>query len=956
MSSPWYIIAMQPVAPMNREAESLFHDVADLSPSQRERYFLERQVSAELRHDVELLLRFDSGTNHSLTDCVAGSAEESLRSRHEAEETRQDRCGPYRLVRLLGRGGMGSVYLAERADGEVEQRAAIKFLRYGGDDPAFQDRFLRERQILATLNHPGIARMLDAGHTDDGQPYLAMDYIDGTPIDTYAGKLDVRGKLTLFLQVCDAVSYAHRNLIIHRDLKPSNILVDRAGQPKLLDFGIAKILEPGQEETQTRERLLTPEYASPEQVRGGAQTTATDVYQLGAVLYKLLTGRSPHVFSSDAPAAVELAICATDPAPASSLNAAVSRDLDFVLAKALRKEPDERYPSVEALADDLRAFLEWRPVRARSGSAWYRMRKFARRYRLPVAAAALVFASLSVGLYAANRERITAQRRFLQVRQVANRFIAYDGEIRGLPDTRAVRNRIVSTSLAYLAGLGVEARGEPDLALEIGAAYLQVARIQGVPADSHLGQFAQAEDTLGKADTFVEAALAADRGNRRALLTSAEIAHDRMILAIAQNRRQDVPAHAARIAAQLDRLLSRGKPDASEARDVDSLLRAVAFAREYQSSSGAPRQSGRPIGDLKAAWGANQYGQLGNGTFTGTRVAAPVAGLTGVVALAAGWHHNVALRSDGTVWAWGRNNWGQLGIGSNQDQNRPVQLSRFDDVVAIAAGQSHSLAVRADGTAWAWGGNAGGELGNHSKRNSTLPVRVLGLSGVTAVAAGGADSLAVKSDGTVWAWGFNSYGELGIGSNTGTDRPFQVSGLSDVIAVSAGRLHSLALKSDGTVWAWGMNNLGELGIGSNTDSNVPVPVPGLNHMVAVSASDEVSLALKSDGTVWAWGSNDAGELGNGTNTGSYVPVQVLGLSNVAAISSFGVEDGHSLALKTDGTVWAWGYNANGQLGNGTTTNCNLPILVPGVQGVSAIAAGGMHSFVMAEGAHTPPER
>jgi alpha-tubulin suppressor-like RCC1 family protein len=153
-----------------------------------------------------------------------------------------------------------------------------------------------------------------------------------------------------------------------------------------------------------------------------------------------------------------------------------------------------------------------------------------------------------------------------------------------------------------------------------------------------------------------------------------------------------------------------------------------------------------------------------------------------------------------------------------------------------------------------------------------------------------------------------------------------------------------------------MNNLGELGIGSNTDSNVPVPVPGLNHMVAVSASDEVSLALKSDGTVWAWGSNDAGELGNGTNTGSYVPVQVLGLSNVAAISSFGVEDGHSLALKTDGTVWAWGYNANGQLGNGTTTNCNLPILVPGVQGVSAVAAGGMHSFVMAEGGHTPPER
>lgn len=953
---------MPPVAAMNREADNLFHDVADLSPAQRERYFLERQVSADLRHEVELLLRFDSGTNHSLTDCVAGSAEEALRSHDEAEAAWQDRrCGPYRLVRILGRGGMGSVYLAERADGEVEQRAAIKFLRYGGDEPAFQDRFLRERQILATLNHPGIARMLDAGHTDDGQPYLAMDYINGTPIDVYAGKLDVRGKLTLFLQVCDAVSYAHRNLIIHRDLKPSNILVDTAGRAKLLDFGIAKILEPGQEETQTRERLLTPEYVSPEQVRGGAQTTATDVYQLGAVLYKLLTGRSPHVFSSDAPAAVELAICVKEPAPASSLNAAVSRDLDFVLAKALRKEPDERYPSVEALADDLRAFLEWRPVGARSGSAWYRMRRFTRRYRLPVAAAALAFASLSVGLYAANRERVTAQRRFQQVRQVANRFIAYDAEIRGLPNTMAVRKQIVSTSLTYLAGLGADARGDADLSLEIGAAYLQVARIQGVPTDSHLGLFAQAEDSLGKADAFVDAALAADRGNRRALLTSAEIAHDRMILAIAQNRRQDVPAQAARITAQLD-LLNRGKLDAHEAREVELLRQSVAFAREYQSA-GSPRKSGRPIGDLKTAWGDNQYGQLGNGTFTGTKLAAPVPGLTGVVALAAGWLHSVALRSDGTVWTWGRNRWGQLGIGSTQDQNLPVLVPRLNDVVAIGVGKGHSLAVGADGTVWAWGRNSQGQLGNHSQRDSTLPVRVWGLSEVTAVAAGGAYSLALKSDGTVWAWGANHHGQLGVGSVTYTDLPFQVSGLSDVVALAAGLQHSLALKFDGTVWAWGMNHDGGLGIGTSLESGVPVQVPGLRHMAAISAGDEASLALKADGTVWAWGWNAAGELGNGTNTGSYVPVQVLGLSRVAAISMSFVVAGHGLALRTDGTVWAWGYNAKGQLGDGTTTNCNLPVLVSGLEGVIAIAAGGLHSLAvtaagstLAVDADAPPPR
>ena len=922
-------------------------------------------MPAEVRHAVEQLLRFDSGTDHFLTDCVAVSAQDSLRSHGAAEETRLDRrCGPYRLVRLLGRGGMGLVYLAERADGEVEQRAAIKFLRRGVDEPAFQDRFLRERQILGALSHPGIARLLDAGQSDDGQPYLAMDYIEGTPIDIYAGKLDVRGKLNLFLQVSDAVSYAHRNLIVHRDLKPTNILVDSNGRTKLLDFGIAKLLDTAQDQTQTGERLLTPEYASPEQVRGGAQTTATDVYQLGAVLYKLLTGSSPHVFRERSPGAMELAICVNEPEAASSLNSSISRDLDFVLGKALRKMPDERYPSVEDMADDLRAFLEWRPVRARSGNTWYRVRKFTRRYRLAVAAAALVFASLSAGLYATNRERVAAQRRFEQVRQVANRFIAYDGEIRGLPNISAVRNQIVSTSLAYLAGLEADARTEPTLALEIGEAYLHVARIQGVPADSHLGQFAQAEDSLRKADAIVEGALAVDRGRRRALLLSAQIAHDRLILAIAQNRPEDVPVQAARITAQLARLPVRDKRGAAEAKDVDSLLRWVEFAREYRvSSSAAPRKAERPIGDLKAAWGGNEYGELGNGTFTGTAVAAPVSGLTGVVDLAAGWYHNIAFRSDGTVWTWGRNKRGQLGIGSNQDQNVPVRLSGFHDVVAIGAGQDHSLAVRADGTVWTWGANNRGQLGNLSELDSPLPVKVMGLSGVIAVAGGGAHSLALKSDATVWAWGANSYGQLGIGPGPDTNRPYRIFGVSDVIAVAAGRLHSLAVKRDGTVWAWGLNAQGELGIGSVYASNVPVPIPGLSQVVAVGAGDEVSRALKSDGTVWAWGTNHTGQLGNGTNVGSHMPVPVQGVSEAAAISTFGIEGSHTLALRSDGTVWAWGYNASGQLGSGASENCSLPILVSRVHGVIAVAAGGEHSLAMtaAEGApvvdaNSPPHR
>jgi len=204
---------------MKDEVRLLFHEVVDLSPERRESYFRERQIPADVHAEVEALLRFDAGTNHVLTESVATCAGQLLDESEEATERR--RCGPYRLLRLIGHGGMGSVYLAERADGEVEQRAAIKLLRYGGDDPAFRDRFLRERQILARLSHPAIGRLLDAGHTAGGQPYLAMDYIEGIPIDLYSEKLDLSGKLRLFRQVCDAVSYAHSNLIVHRDLKPS---------------------------------------------------------------------------------------------------------------------------------------------------------------------------------------------------------------------------------------------------------------------------------------------------------------------------------------------------------------------------------------------------------------------------------------------------------------------------------------------------------------------------------------------------------------------------------------------------------------------------------------------------------------------------------------------------------------------------------------------------------------
>ena len=555
---------------MNEDLKVLFHKLADLSPGQREAFYRQRHVPAAARAELESLLIFDETGDDSLTGLVGSAAEQFLLSNAPVSE--DGRCGPYRLVQLLGNGGMGAVYLSERADGELEQRVAIKFLRAGPDLPSIRGRFLRERQILASLNHPGIARLLDVGHIG-GHPYLVMEFVDGTRIDQYASGLDTPKILALFLRVCEAVSFAHRNLIIHRDLKPSNILIDTAGQPKLLDFGIAKILD-APEETRTVDRLLTPEYASPEQVQGGAQATTTDVYSLGAVLYKLLTGESPHV-------------------PASKQAHPLPKDLEFIIGKAMRKEPEERYASVDALMEDIRAYLEHRPVRARRRNAWYVTRMFMRRYWLPVAAATLAVAGLAGGLILAERERAVAERRFQEVRQLSNKFFELDAQIRTLPGATRARHSIVSASLEYLERLGSEARPgrwwtssarDMDLALEIGGAYLQVARVQGIPGQANLGQFAEARQSLTRADAFVESVLpvASYSQRRKALRLSAGIAHDAMILADTENRYADGLVFARKAAERLDALLGTGSPNTEEAALITGLYSNIALFHSNQ--------------------------------------------------------------------------------------------------------------------------------------------------------------------------------------------------------------------------------------------------------------------------------------------------------------------------------------------------------------------------------------
>lgn len=480
---------------MREAVKELFREMVDIGAGERARMYAERGIAADVVAEVESLIAADGEGEKSLTAAVGAMAVAFLERREGTQ------CGPYRLGRLLGTGGMSAVYWGERTDGEVRQEVAVKLLRAGLETAKRRERFLRERQVLAVLQHPNIAHLIDAGHTVAAEPYLVMEYVDGRPVDEAARGMEEREALGLFLQVCDGVGHAHRRLVVHRDLKPSNILVDGAGRVKILDFGIAKLLEEeGGEATLTVERMLTPGYASPEQVRGEGQTTATDVYSLGAVLGKILT-------------------------------LGERGDLAAIASKAMRAEPEERYRSVEAMGDDVRAYLEGRPVAARAGNAWYVGRKWARRYWVPAAAAVLTVCGLTGGMVLANRERAVAERRFGQVRHLANRVLELDKKISGLPGSTQARMQIVEISKEYLESLARDVEGEAGLALEVGKAYGALARVQGVPSTANLGRHEEAKASLAAADGLLDRAIGADPGNADALVSSAEVAMDRMILA-----------------------------------------------------------------------------------------------------------------------------------------------------------------------------------------------------------------------------------------------------------------------------------------------------------------------------------------------------------------------------------------------------------------------------------------
>lgn len=499
---------------MSPEVERIFEATADLTPAEREEFFEEHHISDDIRREVESLLVYDPDS----TDVIAGglmahaTAATAVGLDHQA-------CGPYRLVRLIGRGGMGAVYLAERVDAEVRQKVAVKLVYRGMDDPVRIRRFLRERQILATLNHPNIARLLDAGRRADGQPYLAMEYVEGVPIDEFASDLSIREKVELMLPLCDAVSSAHRNLIVHRDIKPGNILVDGSGRPKLLDFGIARVLEDTADLTQTGQHMLTPEYSSPEQIMGEPATTGMDLYGLAGVLYRLLTRHSPREFTNATFAALLQNIRTTEITRPSTLAVELRGDLDVILMKALRSDPRERYGSIDEFAGDLRAFLDSRPISARRGEWPYRVRKFALRYWAPMTATAVTLAGLTAGLIVAAHERDIAKQRFNQVRNLANRLFDIDQQVEPLAGAIQARQTIVNTALEYIRGLQRDAAGDPQLLVELATALDHVAEVQGGQGKPNLGQPNKALDNLRTAEGLLRQALIREPNDPAALRT-----------------------------------------------------------------------------------------------------------------------------------------------------------------------------------------------------------------------------------------------------------------------------------------------------------------------------------------------------------------------------------------------------------------------------------------------------
>jgi len=545
-----------------QRVEALFHTAVERPVAEREAYLTHVcGGDEELQREVlSLLACAISEDSIFIQEPIAGAALSLSPEPHD--DLSGNRIGPYRLTRLVGRGGMGAVYQSVRDDEQFQQQVALKLIKRGMDSDFVRERFMRERQILASLDHPNIARLFDGGTTADGLPYFVMEFVDGEPITDYCRhhQLSLDQKLKLFRDVCSAVQHAHQKLAVHRDLKPSNILVTADGTPKLLDFGIAKLLAPTPGEAETRTEtvvcLMTPDYASPEQVRGGAITTATDVYALGVVLYELLTARRPYQFETHSPLEIERAICGTEaPRPSEAarqqtgapakLARQLEGDLDNIVMMALRKEPERRYRSVEQFSEDLRRYLSGLPITARPDTFVYRAGKFVRRHRVAVVAATLMVLSLLGGIIAttyaarqARAERDRANQAAATAQTVTQSFVSVfefadpgnakgnaitakelldqgaEKVVRDLKDQPVVQAKLMDTIGGLYESIGVYDRAQQLLedALKLRRQTLGAEHIDVAESLHHLGGLVYEKGDYTRSESLYREALQLRRG------------------------------------------------------------------------------------------------------------------------------------------------------------------------------------------------------------------------------------------------------------------------------------------------------------------------------------------------------------------------------------------------------------------------------------------------------------
>ncbi len=474
------------------QIKATFDAVVDLPTAQRDPPLMAAGLdAADLNELRSLLAHHDQASG---TQPFMGGSAASQFAQNEAQTAAQlgQRLGAWEIVRPVGVGGMGEVFEARRADGSYEGRAAVKLLKRGMDSTAVLRRFAQERQALARLSHPHIARLLDAGASEQGLPYFVLEFVEGQPIDVAVRGLTLEARLNLFLQLADAVAHAHRNLLVHRDLKPGNVLVNTEGQVKLLDFGIAKALDPldGNEGNTTLggQRPYTPNYASPEQVRGEPVSTATDIYSLGVLLYQMLTGTRPTGRNATTPAEAARCVLEDQPTKPSRLTAdeavdpqwlstrkKLEGDLDNILLKALVKQASDRYVSVDALASDIKAYLDGRPVSARAASSAYVLTKFVQRNRATVTAAGAAVLALVLGLcgtawqaHRAGQALDSASARLTQTRSIARDLVMrYADTVMYLPGGMKLQTDMLTDTVAHLDKLGVDAAADPAFAGDV---------------------------------------------------------------------------------------------------------------------------------------------------------------------------------------------------------------------------------------------------------------------------------------------------------------------------------------------------------------------------------------------------------------------------------------------------------------------------------------------------------